>query len=87
MKEGKKKDKLFFICLKLRGRWEGGSCLGMHVHPWWIHVNVWQNQYSIVEKNKVKIKIKKKKKSRDVTLPTEVRLVKAVVFFSSHVWM
>ena len=26
-----------------------GSCLGMHVHPWWIHVNVWQNQYSIVK--------------------------------------
>ena len=23
---------------------EGGSCLGTHVHPWWIHVNVWQNQ-------------------------------------------
>ena len=21
-----------------------------HVHPWWIHVNVWQNQYSIVKK-------------------------------------
>ena len=21
-----------------------------HVHPWWIHVNVWQNQYSIVSK-------------------------------------
>ena len=31
------------------GRWEGGSCLGMHVHPWWIHVNVWQNQYNIVK--------------------------------------
>ena len=30
------------------GRWEGGSCLGTHVHPWWILVNVWQNQYSIV---------------------------------------
>ena len=29
--------------------WEGGSCLGTHVHPWWIHVNVWQNQYSIVK--------------------------------------
>ena len=27
----------------------GGSCLGMHVNPWWIHVNVWQNQYSIVK--------------------------------------
>ena len=26
-------------------------------------------------------------KSRDVTLPTKVRLVKAMVFFSSHVWM
>ena len=31
------------------GRWEGGSCLGTHVHPWWIHVNVWQNQYSMVK--------------------------------------
>ena len=41
--------------------WEvggGGSGLGTHVHPWWIHVNVWQNQYSIVKENKVKIKIK-----------------------------
>ena len=26
-----------------------GSCLGSHVHPWWIHVNAWQNQYSIVK--------------------------------------
>ena len=26
-------------------------------------------------------------KSRDITLPTKVRLVKATVFFSSHVWM
>ena len=34
---------------KLGGRWKGGSCLGTHVHPWWIHVNVWQNQYSIVK--------------------------------------
>ena len=31
---------------------EGGSCLGSHVYPWWIHVNVWQNQYSIVNKIK-----------------------------------
>ena len=41
---------------------EGGSGLGTHVHPWLIHVNVWQNQYSIVKQNEVKIKIKKKKK-------------------------
>ena len=43
-------------------RWEGGSGLGTHVHPWLIHVNVWQNQYSIVKQNKVKIKIKKKRR-------------------------
>ena len=28
-------------------KWPKKCC--MHVHPWWIHVNVWQNQYSIVE--------------------------------------
>ena len=27
----------------------GGSCLGAHVHLWWIHVNVLQNQYSILK--------------------------------------
>ena len=31
------------------GRWEGGSGFGTRVHPWWIHVNVWQNQYNIVK--------------------------------------
>ena len=31
------------------GRWEGGSGCGAHVHPWWIHVDVWQNQYNIVK--------------------------------------
>ena len=30
------------------GRWEGRSGLGTRVHPWWIHVDVWQNQYNIV---------------------------------------
>ena len=25
-----------------RGRWEGGSGWGKHVHPWLIHVNVLQ---------------------------------------------
>ena len=42
------------------GRWKRGLELGTHIHPWLIHVNVWQNQYSIVKQNKVKIKIKKK---------------------------
>ena len=26
------------------GRWEGASGWGTHVHPWLIHVNVWQKQ-------------------------------------------
>ena len=26
----------------------GGSGRGAHVHPQWIHVNIWQNQYNIV---------------------------------------
>ena len=28
---------------------ERGSGWGARVHPWWIHVNVWQNQYNIVK--------------------------------------
>ena len=31
--------------------------MGTHVHPWQVHVKVWQNQYSIAKQNKVKIKI------------------------------
>ena len=31
------------------GRWERGSGWGTHVHPWRIHVNVWQNQYNVVK--------------------------------------
>ena len=31
------------------GRWEGGSGWGARVHPWRIHVDVWQNQYNIVK--------------------------------------
>ena len=30
------------------GRWEGGSGWGTHVHPWLIHVSVWQNHHNIV---------------------------------------
>ena len=31
------------------GRWEWGSGWGARVHPWWIHVDVWQNQYNIIK--------------------------------------
>ena len=30
-------------------RWEGSSRKGTRVHPWWIHVDVWQNQHNIVK--------------------------------------
>ena len=44
---GKTRD--LFKKIRWGGRWEGGSGMGTHVHPWRIHVNVWQNQYSIVK--------------------------------------
>ena len=31
------------------GRSEGGSGWGTRVHTWWIHVDVWQNQYNILK--------------------------------------
>ena len=41
------------------GRREEGSGWGTHVYLWWIHFNVWQNQYNIVKfKNKIKLKKK-----------------------------
>ena len=38
------------------GRREEDSGWGTRVYLWWIHVDLWQNQYNIVElKNKIKI--------------------------------
>ena len=31
----------------------GGSGWGTCVHPWGIHVDVWQNQYNIVKEKKI----------------------------------
>ena len=28
----------------------GGSGWGTCAHPWWIHVDIWQNQYNIIKK-------------------------------------
>ena len=49
------------------GRREEGSGWGTRVYLWRIHVDIWQNQYSIVKlKNKIK---KKKKKTNNLLLP------------------
>ena len=61
------------------GRWEGGSGLGTHVHPWRIHVNVWQNQYSNVKQNKVK------KKKKNQHLVDECNVLVTVLRFLKHI--
>ena len=48
------------------GRRKEGSGWGTHVYLWWIHFDIWQNEYNIVKfKNKIKLK---KKKSKSCTL-------------------
>ena len=47
------------------GRRVEGSGWGTHVYLWWIHSDVWQNQYNIV-KFKNKIKLKKKEYVGDI---------------------
>ena len=41
------------------GRWERGSGWGTHVHPWLIHVNVWQKQLQYCKV--ISLQLKKKK--------------------------
>ena len=48
-----------------RGRWEGGLGWGIHITPWLIHVNVWQNPlqcFEVISLQLIKINEKKKKK-------------------------
>src|SRR5574337_858352 len=46
------------------GRREEGSGWGTHVYLWWIHFDIWQNQYNYVKfKNKIKFKKIEKKKA------------------------
>ena len=42
------------------GKREEGSGWGTHVYLWWIHFDIWQNQYDIVKlKNQIKSNQKK----------------------------
>ena len=49
------------------GRREEGSGWGTRVYLWWIHVDIWQNQYNIV---KLKNKIKKKTRNETTIRPS-----------------
>ena len=52
---------------------EEGSGWGTHVYLWWIHFDIWQNQYNIVKfKNKIKLKKKKTTKGTCLTQQTEL---------------
>ena len=49
------------------GRREEGSGWGTRVYLWWIHVDIWQNQYNIVKlKNTIKKNVKKKKERKSI---------------------
>ena len=43
-----------------------GFRMGTRVHPWWIHVDVWQNQYNIVKLKKIFIFTKVKMSSNEM---------------------
>ena len=63
------------------GRWEEGSGWGTHVYLWWIHVDIWQNQYNIV---KLKNKIKWKRKKNYSGYMKVILRVSSLLFLSSH---
>ena len=64
---------------------EGGRELqDVRVHLWWIHVDVWQNQYNIVS-NKPPIKINKFiLKKKHTGLYQSERLFNRVLVFPAH---
>ena len=41
------------------GRWGGGSGWGTHIHPWLIHVNVWEKTVQYCKQISLQLKFKK----------------------------
>ena len=61
---GQNDDLLINMLDKRVIKWEGGSGWGIHVTPWLIHVNVWQNPLKcceVISLQLIKINEKKKK--------------------------
>ena len=79
-----------------KGRGEGGLAWGIHVTPWLIHVNVWQNPLKGCEvislqlikinekKNKIKSSTSKKKKKKKPTRPTVLPCGQSCLNISPH---
>ena len=60
-----------------RGRWERGSRWGIHVTPWLIHVNVWQDplQYcKVISLQLIKVNGKKNKKLYNIFFTTRRKI-------------
>ena len=51
---------------------------------WWLHHEIKRH---LLLGRKVTTNLDSIFKSRDITLPTKVRLVKAIVFYCCHIWM
>ena len=67
-----------------RVEWEGGSGWGIHVTPWLVHVNVWQNplkRCEVISLQLIKINGKKKKKK-----PPKKRKEKKRIHKSNRCW-
>ena len=54
------------------GRREEGSGWGTRVYLWWIHVDIWQNQYNIVKLKNKKRKKKKENEKKKIEKATHV---------------
>ena len=67
------------------GRREESSGWGTHVNLWWIHFDIWQNQYNIVKfKNKIKLKKKKQQYGQEKNLCSILKAQGSIVILSEH---
>ena len=63
-----------------RGRWEGGLGWGIHVTPWLIHVNVWQDPRKcceVISLQLIKINEKKKRKEKKRNVLATVEIIES----------
>ena len=80
----------------LRGeRREEGSGWGTHVYLWWIHFDIWQNQYNTVKLKKKKEDLGKRilkvylhpKSTRLPSLPSETLIFEKTVDTTSRAYL
>ena len=73
-----------------RGRWEGGSGGGIHVNPWLIHVNIWQNPLEyckVISLQLIKINEKKEKKKRHIIKNVYILTCSKNVCIFKYLWV